>query len=122
MDGCTFSVREGEVHGLIGPNGAGKTTVFNGVTGLPMHELNAMVGRILPPFSLILPTWLIVTMVGWKRALQVLPALVTEKPLRNGHPRGNFRHKCTSCPQHASGQRQKAFVLSTRSGSIRTAG
>ena len=49
--------------------------VLNGVTGLPIHELNAMVGRILPPFSLILPTWLVVTMVGWRKALGVLPAL-----------------------------------------------
>jgi len=50
--------------------------VLNGVTGLPIHELNAMVGRILPPFSFILPAWLVVTMVGWKRALEVLPALL----------------------------------------------
>jgi lactate permease len=50
--------------------------VLNGVTGLPMHDLNAMVGRILPPFSLILPAWLVVTMVGWRRAMEVLPALV----------------------------------------------
>jgi lactate permease len=50
--------------------------VLNGVTGLPIHELNAMVGRILPPFSLILPAWLVVTMVGWRKALGVVPALV----------------------------------------------
>src|SRR3990172_8916196 len=50
--------------------------VLNGVTGLPIPELNAMVGRILPPFSFILPAWLVITMVGWKRALEVLPALV----------------------------------------------
>jgi lactate permease len=50
--------------------------VLNGVTGLPIPELNAMVGRILPPFSFILPAWLVVTMVGWKRALEVLPALL----------------------------------------------
>jgi len=50
--------------------------VLNGVTGLPIAELNAMIGRILPPFSFILPTWLVVTMVGWKRALEVLPALL----------------------------------------------
>ena len=50
--------------------------VLNGVTGLPIEELNAMVGRILPPFSFILPLWLVVTMVGWKRALEVLPALL----------------------------------------------
>jgi lactate permease len=50
--------------------------VLNGVTGLPLHSLNAMVGRILPPFSLILPAWLVVTMVGWRKALEVAPALV----------------------------------------------
>jgi lactate permease len=50
--------------------------VLNGVTGLPIHEINAMVGRILPPFSFILPAWLVITMVGWRRALEVLPALV----------------------------------------------
>jgi lactate permease len=50
--------------------------VLNGVTGLPTHELNAMVGRILPPFAFILPAWLVVTMVGWRRAMEVLPALL----------------------------------------------
>ncbi len=50
--------------------------VLNGVTGLPVSDLNAMVGRILPPFSFILPAWLVITMVGWKKALEVLPALV----------------------------------------------
>jgi ABC-type branched-subunit amino acid transport system ATPase component len=34
VDGATFEVRAGEVHGLIGPNGAGKTTVLNLVSGL----------------------------------------------------------------------------------------
>jgi lactate permease len=50
--------------------------VLNGVTGLPIHEINAMIGRILPPFSFILPAWLVITMVGWRKALEVLPALV----------------------------------------------
>ncbi len=50
--------------------------VLNGVTGLPTHELNAMVGRILPPFSLILPLWLVRSMCDWKRTFEVLPALV----------------------------------------------
>ncbi len=50
--------------------------VLNGVTGLPTHELNAMVGRILPPFSLILPLWLVRSMVGWRQTLEVLPALL----------------------------------------------
>jgi lactate permease len=50
--------------------------VLNGVTGLPTHELNAMVGRILPPFSLVLPLWLVRSMCDWKRTFEVLPALV----------------------------------------------
>ena len=50
--------------------------VLNGVTGLPTHELNAMVGRILPPFSFILPLWLVRSMCDWKRTFEVLPALV----------------------------------------------
>ena len=33
VDGATFAVRPGTVHGLIGPNGAGKTTVINLVSG-----------------------------------------------------------------------------------------
>jgi ABC-type branched-subunit amino acid transport system ATPase component len=34
VDGASFAVGEGEVHGLIGPNGAGKTTLLNLVSGL----------------------------------------------------------------------------------------
>ncbi len=34
VDGASFAVQPGEVHGLIGPNGAGKTTVINLVSGL----------------------------------------------------------------------------------------
>ncbi|MCC6509366.1 MAG: L-lactate permease [Pirellulaceae bacterium] len=49
---------------------------LEGVTNIDIDLLNAMVGRILPPFSFILPTWLIVTMAGWRRALEVLPALL----------------------------------------------
>jgi lactate permease len=47
-----------------------------GVTGLPDFELSAMVGRILPPFSLILPLWLVRSMVNWRQTFQVFPALV----------------------------------------------
>ena len=34
VDGASFSVERGEVHGLIGPNGAGKTTLINLISGL----------------------------------------------------------------------------------------
>ena len=33
VDGVSFSIETGAIHGLIGPNGAGKTTIFNCVTG-----------------------------------------------------------------------------------------
>ena len=33
VDGDSFSVNEGEIHGIIGPNGSGKSTLFNFVLG-----------------------------------------------------------------------------------------
>jgi lactate permease len=50
--------------------------VLHGVTGLPELELSAMAGRILPPFSLILPIWLVRMMTGWKGTFEVLPAML----------------------------------------------
>ncbi len=47
-----------------------------GVTGLPEMQFSAMTGRILPPLSLILPLWLVRSMVGWKETWQVWPALL----------------------------------------------
>ncbi|OYX73114.1 MAG: hypothetical protein B7Y95_09370 [Rhizobiales bacterium 32-66-11] len=38
LDGCSLSLRKGEVTGLIGPNGAGKTTLLNALTGLAKPE------------------------------------------------------------------------------------
>ena len=43
VDGLSFAVRGGSIHGLIGPNGAGKTTVFNAISGY----LKPTAGRIL---------------------------------------------------------------------------
>ncbi len=43
VDGASFGVGEGEVHGLIGPNGAGKTTLLNMISGL----LRPTSGRIV---------------------------------------------------------------------------
>ncbi len=33
VDGLSFTVEHGAIHGLIGPNGAGKTTTFNAISG-----------------------------------------------------------------------------------------
>ncbi|HEU4893817.1 MAG TPA: lactate permease LctP family transporter [Vicinamibacterales bacterium] len=50
--------------------------VLAAVTGLPEAQFSAMAGRILPPLSLILPFWLVRSMVGWRETRQVWPALL----------------------------------------------
>jgi lactate permease len=50
--------------------------VLAGVTGLPEMQFSAMAGRILPPLALILPLWLVRSMVGWRETRQVWPALL----------------------------------------------
>jgi lactate permease len=50
--------------------------VLAGVTGLAEAQLSAMTGRILFPFSLVLPIWLVRSMVSWKETREVLPALL----------------------------------------------
>jgi len=47
------------------------------VTGLPIQDLSAMVGRQLPFFSVIIPFWLVVAMVGFRRTREVWPACLT---------------------------------------------
>lgn len=47
-----------------------------GVTGLDVEALSATSGRILPPLSLILPFWLVRSMVPWRQTLEVWPALL----------------------------------------------
>ncbi len=49
--------------------------VLAAVTSLPEPALSAMIGRILPPFSFILPLWLVRSMVNWKATWEVFPAL-----------------------------------------------
>ena len=50
--------------------------VLAGVTGLPEHAFNAVLGRILPPFALILPLYMMLTCFKWKKTREVLPALL----------------------------------------------
>ena len=46
------------------------------VSGLPESDLNAMIGRILPFTAVIVPFWLVRTMVGWGETFEVLPAIL----------------------------------------------
>ncbi len=46
------------------------------VTGLPIEDLSAMNGRILPFTSVLVPLWLVWAMVGWREARPVLPAIL----------------------------------------------
>ena len=46
------------------------------VSGLPESDLNAMIGRILPFTAVIVPFWLVRTMVGWRETFEVLPAIL----------------------------------------------
>ncbi|HZW94594.1 MAG TPA: L-lactate permease [Candidatus Eremiobacteraceae bacterium] len=45
------------------------------VSALPESDLNAMIGRILPLTAVIVPFWLVKTMVSWKETFEVLPAI-----------------------------------------------
>jgi lactate permease len=59
----------------FGSIGIPVTTLAN-VTGLPVLPLSAMVGRMCAMISIIIPGYLIVVMAGWKRAGEVLPAII----------------------------------------------
>ncbi len=49
---------------------------LRGVTGLPIDQLSAAVGRICAPVSLLIPSYLIAVMGGWRGLAAVLPATV----------------------------------------------
>jgi len=46
------------------------------VTGLPLLALSAMVGRLCAMLSVLIPAYLMVVMVGRKKAMPVLPAII----------------------------------------------
>lgn len=48
---------------------------LQGVTGLDLRDLSAMVGRQLPLFSMIIPFWVVAAYAGFRRTLEVWPAL-----------------------------------------------
>ena len=47
-----------------------------GVTGLPVLPLSAMVGRLCAMISITIPMYLLLVMVGWRRTLEVWPAVL----------------------------------------------
>ncbi|HZR23467.1 MAG TPA: lactate permease LctP family transporter [Vicinamibacterales bacterium] len=59
----------------FGSIGIPVTTLAN-VTGLPVMALSAMVGRLCALMSVLIPTYLLVVMVGFAGAMEVLPAIV----------------------------------------------
>src|SRR6186713_765058 len=59
----------------FGSIGIPVTTLAN-VTGLPVMQLSAMVGRLCAMISVIIPAYLIVVMAGGRRALEVWPAIL----------------------------------------------
>ena len=48
---------------------------LQGVTGLDLHELSAQVGRQLPVFSVMIPFWLVAVFAGFRKTMEVWPAL-----------------------------------------------
>src|SRR5262245_22945795 len=46
------------------------------VSGLSEPALNAMIGRILPITAIIVPFWLVRSMVGWSETFEILPAIL----------------------------------------------
>src|SRR5690348_14229312 len=46
------------------------------VTALPESDLSATIGRILPLTAVIVPFWLVRTMVGWAETFEVFPAIL----------------------------------------------
>ena len=44
------------------------------VSGLDIMHISQVIGRQLPFLSVLIPLWLVVTMAGWKRGLEIWPA------------------------------------------------
>lgn len=50
--------------------------VLGQVSGIEAMTLSKIIGRQLPFLSVIVPLWVVVMMCGWKRAMEVLPAVI----------------------------------------------
>lgn len=51
-------------------------TAVAGPTGIPAMEISKMVGRQLPFLSVFIPFYLVLIMAGWKKTIEVLPAIL----------------------------------------------
>jgi lactate permease len=51
-------------------------TTLAGITGMPVMPLSAMVGRLCAMISIVIPMYLVVVMAGWRKTIEVLPAVV----------------------------------------------
>ncbi|NWQ41750.1 L-lactate permease [Bacillus sp. EB106-08-02-XG196] len=51
-------------------------TAMEGPTGIPAMEISKMVGRQLPLLSVFIPFYLVVMMAGFKKAWEVMPAIL----------------------------------------------
>lgn len=51
-------------------------TAMEGPTGIPAMEISKMVGRQLPFLSVFIPLYLVIILAGFKRAIEVLPAIL----------------------------------------------
>jgi lactate permease len=51
------------------------TITLAAVTGLPLHQLSQITGRILPLTSIVVPLWLVRSMCNWKETVEVLPPI-----------------------------------------------
>jgi lactate permease len=51
-------------------------TAMEGPTGIPAMEISKMVGRQLPFLSVFIPFYLIIIMAGFKKTMEVLPAIL----------------------------------------------
>jgi len=50
--------------------------VLGQVSGIDAMTLSKVIGRQLPFLSVIVPLWVVVMMCGWKRSVEVLPAVI----------------------------------------------
>ena len=49
---------------------------LSAITGLPLEDLSAMVGRQMTPFAFLVPWWLLIAYCGWRRTLEIWPAVL----------------------------------------------